>query len=72
MNQRLISSLNNGLIKYEGELLFASHDHQFISTTANRMIEILPNGSILDRKMNYDDYLESKEVKKIKEAALSK
>lgn len=67
-----ITSLNNGLIKYEGELLFASHDHQFISTTANRMIEILPNGSILDRKMNYDDYLESKEVKKIKEAALSK
>ncbi len=54
-----ITSLNNGLIKFEGELLFASHDHQFVSTTANRIIEILPNGSIIDRKTDYDHYLEN-------------
>lgn len=67
-----ITSLNNGLIKFEGEALFASHDHQFLSTTANRIIEILSDGKIIDRKMGYDDYLENKEVNKIKEDAYSK
>lgn len=54
-----ITSLNNGLIKYNGELLFASHDHQFVQTVANRIIEITENG-IIDRKCTYDEYLESK------------
>ena len=54
-----ITSLNNGLIKYNGEILFASHDHQFIQTIANRIIEITDNG-IIDRKCTYDEYLESK------------
>ncbi len=67
-----ITSLNNGLIKFEGEAILSSIDHQFLSTTANRIIEILPNGSIIDRKMGYDDYLENKEVKKIKEEVYSK
>ncbi|MBJ9764164.1 ABC transporter ATP-binding protein, partial [Clostridioides difficile] len=42
-------------------LLFTSHDHEFISTIANRIIEITPNG-IMDRKMDFDEYLESKEI----------
>ncbi|MGN1000374.1 MAG: ABC-F family ATP-binding cassette domain-containing protein [Bacilli bacterium] len=58
-----ITSLNNGLIRFEGEMLFASHDHQFIQTVANRIIEITPDGSIIDRRMTYDQYLESKRNK---------
>lgn len=61
-----ITSLNNGLIKFNGEVLFASHDHQFVSTVANRIIEILPHG-IIDRRLPYDEYLEDKEVNKIRE-----
>ncbi|MDD3241604.1 MAG: ATP-binding cassette domain-containing protein [Bacilli bacterium] len=63
-----ITSLNNGLIKYDSELLFASHDHQFVSTIANRIIEILPQG-VIDRRIPYDEYLENKEVLKIREEA---
>ena len=63
-----ITSLNNGLIKYDSELLFASHDHQFVSTIANRIIEILPQG-VIDRRIPYDEYLENKEIIKIKEEA---
>ena len=59
-----ITSLNNGLMRFEGEILFASHDHQFIQTVANRIIEITPDGSIIDRRMTYDQYLESKKNKK--------
>lgn len=58
-----ITSLNNGLINYEGTLLFVSHDHQFIQTIANRIIEITPNG-LIDRRMSYDEYLENADVKK--------
>ena len=54
-----ITSLNNGLIKFDGEMLFTSKDHQFTETIANRIIEITENG-IIDRKMTYDQYLESK------------
>ena len=48
----------NGLIKYNGEMLFASHDHQFIETIANRIIEFDENGKITDKKCTYDEYLE--------------
>ena len=61
-----ITSLNNGLIKTEEEMLFASHDHQFVETIANRIIEILPTG-VIDRKMTYDEYLEDNTVKKLRE-----
>ncbi len=54
-----ITALNNGLIKYNGEMLFASHDHQFVQTVANRIIEITENG-IIDRRCTYDEYLENK------------
>ena len=49
--------MNNALIKYPGELIFVSHDHQFIQTIANRIIEIRDDG-IIDRRTTYDDYLE--------------
>lgn len=58
-----ITSLNNGLINFGGTLLFVSHDHQFIETIANRIIEITPNG-LIDRQMTYDEYLNNAEVKK--------
>ena len=58
-----ITALNNGLISFPGTMLFVSHDHQFIETIANRIIEITPNG-LIDRTMSYDDYLENDELKK--------
>ena len=57
-----ITALNNGLIKYEGELLFSSHDHQFTETIANRIIELTDDG-LIDRKTTYDNYLEEKSKK---------
>lgn len=63
-----ITALNNGLIKYDSEVLFTSHDHQFTSTVANRIIEILPTG-IIDRRLPFDEYLENKEVNKLREQA---
>ncbi len=60
-----ITALNNGLIDFDGTLLFVSHDHQFIQTIANRIVEITPNG-VIDRVMTYDEYLESDEVKELR------
>ncbi len=62
-----ITALNNGLISYSEVILFSSHDHQFVSTVANRIIEITPSGFI-DRIMNFDDYLEDAEVTTTREA----
>jgi len=56
-----ITALNNGLIAFNEVVLFASHDHEFVSTLANRIVEFTPGG-IIDRKMGFDDYLESAEV----------
>jgi ATPase subunit of ABC transporter with duplicated ATPase domains len=58
-----ITALNNGLINFKGSIIFTSHDHQFIQTIANRIMEITPNG-LLDKEMTYDEYLESPEVEK--------
>lgn len=58
-----ITAVNNGLISYTGTILFTSHDHQFIQTIANRVIEITPSG-IMDRAMTYDEYLESDDIQK--------
>ena len=52
-----ITSLNNGMIRYKGNLLFTSHDHEIISTVANRVIAF-KNGEVIDRKMSYEEYLE--------------
>lgn len=56
-----ITSLNNGLMDYQGSMLFTSHDHQFTHTIANRVIELTPNG-ILDKLMTYDEYLADSRV----------
>ncbi|MCY7754325.1 ATP-binding cassette domain-containing protein [Bacillus haynesii] len=56
-----ITALNNGLISFKGAMLFTSHDHQFVQTIANRIIEITPNG-IVDKQMSYDEFLEDKTV----------
>ncbi len=56
-----ITALNNGLINYKGTVLFVSHDHQFVQTVANRIMEITPKG-LIDRQMTYDEYLESEEI----------
>jgi len=54
-----ITALNNGLINYKGTVLFVSHDHQFVQTVANRIIEITKDG-LIDRRMTFDEYLEQK------------
>ncbi|MBM7570602.1 ABC-F family ATP-binding cassette domain-containing protein [Aquibacillus albus] len=58
-----ITSLNNGLIKFKGSVLFTSHDHQFVNSIANRLIEITPNG-IIDKEMSYDEYVADKGLQK--------
>ena len=62
LDMESITALNNGLIKFPGVLLFSSRDHQIVQTTANRIIEILPNGRIIDKITTYDEYLESDEM----------
>ena len=62
LDMESITALNNGLIKFPGVILFASHDHQFVETTANRIMEILPNGSMIDKITTYDEYLASDEM----------
>ncbi len=61
-----ITALNNGLVDFDGTILFVSHDHQFIETIANRVMEITPNG-LIDKMMTYDEYLESEDVKRQQE-----
>ena len=61
-----ITALNEGLIDYKGTLLFDSHDHQFVHTIANRIIEILPNG-IIDRRETFDEYIENEDVNALRE-----
>jgi len=53
-----ITAVNNGLIEFKGVVLFATNDHEFAQTVANRIIEILPDGGVFDRTMSYDEYLE--------------
>ena len=62
LDMESITALNNGLIKFPGVLLFASRDHQIVQTTAHRIIEFMPNGSIIDKITTYDEYLESDEM----------
>ena len=62
LDMESITALNNGLIKFPGVVLFASRDHQFTQTTANRIMELLPNGGLIDKITTYDEYLESDEM----------
>lgn len=60
-----IQSLNEGLIGFGGVLLFSSHDHEFIQSIANRIVEITPNG-VIDRMMSFDDYIADKQVSELR------
>ena len=62
LDMESISALNTGMIKFPGVILFACRDHQCVETTANRIIEIMPNGSIIDKITTYDEYLASDEM----------
>ena len=62
LDMEAITALNNGLIKFPGVAVFACHDHQFVQTTANRIMEILPDGTLIDKITTYDEYLESDEM----------
>ncbi len=68
LDMESITALNNGLIKYPGVILFTSQDHQFIQTIANRIIEILPNGGMIDKVSTYDEYLDSDEMARKRQA----
>ncbi len=62
-----IQAFNNTLIRFKGNVLMASHDHEFIQTVCNRIIELTPNG-IMDKRMDYDDYILSDKIKEQREA----
>ncbi len=62
LDMESITALNNGLIKFPGVALFSCHDHQFVQTTANRIMEILEDGSLIDKITTYDEYLEQDEM----------
>ncbi len=62
LDMEAITALNNGMIKFPGTILFACRDHQVVQTTANRIIEFMPDGSIVDKVTTYDEYLESDEM----------
>ncbi len=62
LDMESITALNNGLIKFPGVELFSCHDHQFVQTTANRIMEILPDGQLIDKITTYDEYLANDEM----------
>ncbi|GIQ67761.1 ATP-binding cassette domain-containing protein [Xylanibacillus composti] len=66
-----ITALNNGLIQFDGTILFTSHDHQFVQTIANRIIEIAPGG-VMDKVTTFDEYLENEDVKAFRKSMYSK
>jgi ATPase subunit of ABC transporter with duplicated ATPase domains len=61
-----IQAFNNNLKLYKGNVLFASHDHEFIQSVANRIIELTPQGSI-DKLMEYDEYIASDAIRELRE-----
>ncbi|GAB4191804.1 MAG: ATP-binding cassette domain-containing protein [Thermoflexibacter sp.] len=61
-----ITAFNNGLKDYRGTVLFTSHDHEFVQTVANRIIELTPSG-IIDRPMTYDEYITDEKIKALRE-----
>ncbi|MGL6197717.1 MAG: ABC-F family ATP-binding cassette domain-containing protein [Lachnospiraceae bacterium] len=62
LDMESITALNNGLIKFPGVILFTSRDHQIVETTANRIMEIVPGGKLIDKITTYDEYLASDEM----------
>ena len=71
LDMESIQAFNNNLKLFKGNILFSSHDHEFINTVANRIIELTPNGTI-DKLMNYEDYIRDERVKELKEQLYTK
>lgn len=66
-----IQAFNNNLVQFKGNILFSSHDHEFIQTVSNRIIELTPNGTI-NKLMDYDDYIYDPQIKELKEKMYAK
>ena len=66
-----IQAFNNNLIKYPGNIFMSSHDHEFIQSVCNRIIELTPNGTI-DKLMNYDDYISDERIHELREKMYAK
>ena len=62
LDMESITALNQGMKKFKGVILFSSRDHEIVETTANRIIEFLPDGGMIDKVTTYDEYLESDEM----------
>ena len=62
LDMESITALNEGMKRFKGVELFSCHDHQVVQTTANRIMEILPNGTMIDKITTYDEYLASDEM----------
>ncbi|MEG0721640.1 MAG: ABC transporter ATP-binding protein, partial [Lachnospiraceae bacterium] len=62
LDMESITALNNGMTKFPGVLLFTSRDHQIVETTANRIMEIVPGGKMIDKITSYDEYLANDEM----------
>lgn len=67
-----ITAVNNGLKSFKGNIIFSSHDHEFVNTVANRIIDIQPDGSIIDRMCTFDEYIEMKKEAKAETGDRSK
>jgi ATPase subunit of ABC transporter with duplicated ATPase domains len=61
-----ITSLNDGLIEFQGVVMFASHDHEFVNSIANRIVEICPGG-VIDRYMTFDDYVSDTQIVELRD-----
>ena len=70
LDMESITALNNGMKKFPGVLLFSSRDHQIVETTANRIMEILPGGKMIDKITTYDEYLASEATIEMRRRAL--
>ena len=62
-----ITSLNKGLENFQGEIIFTSHDYELNDTVSNRIIEIFENGTIVDRRMPYSEYIQDEKINKLRE-----
>jgi ATPase subunit of ABC transporter with duplicated ATPase domains len=62
LDMESITALNNGMVSFKGSMLFSSRDHQIVQTTANRIMEIMPNGKMIDKITTYDEYLANDEM----------
>ena len=66
LDMESIQAFNNTLKNFKGNILLASHDHEFIQTVCNRIIELTPNG-VIDKRMEYDEYISRDDIKEIRE-----